>query len=103
MAKYLVTGMQSYDFKDDSTGRSIKGTNIFFLDKSDTDGFMGYKTGKVSVPAGFIKAFSVFPGYYELDFHIKVGAGGKVNAVLESVQFISAIKIVEDKAASAVK
>lgn len=98
MAKYLVTGMQSYDFKDDK-GKRVKGNNIFFLDKSNDEGFNGYKTGKMPIPEGYIKSFSVYPGFYDLDFSVKVGSGGKVAAILESVQFISAAKIVDEKAA----
>lgn len=100
MAKCLVIGLQSYNFKDDS-GKEIKGNNIFFLDKSDSDGYTGFKTGKVSVPDGLVKAFAVVPGFYDLDFGVKVGAGGKVAVSLESVQFMSGVKFNEEKLAAA--
>lgn len=99
MAKYLVIGMQSYDFKDDK-GKSVKGNNIFFLDKSNDEGYTGFKTGKMPIPDSFLKAFTTFPGFYDLDFSVKVGSAGKVAAILESVQFVSVAKIVDEKAAA---
>jgi hypothetical protein len=99
MAKYLVVGMQSYDFKDDN-GRQMKGSNIFFLDESSDDTFKGFKTGKMPIPEGFIKTFTTFPGFYDLDFSVKVGAQGKVNAKLESIQFIAPAIINEQKTAT---
>lgn len=99
MAKYLVIGIQSYDFKDDK-GKSVKGNNIFFLDESKDDGYKGFKTGKMPMPDSFMKSFTTLPGFYDLDFSVKVGAGGKVAAILESVQFQSAAKIIDEKAAT---
>jgi hypothetical protein len=90
MAKFLVVGLQSFNFKDDS-GRTIKGNNIYFLDKSDREDYRGLKTGKISVSDNLLKAFTVLPGFYDLDFSVRVGAGGKTVATISSVEFISAV------------
>lgn len=96
MAKYLVVGLQSYDFKD-ASGKQVKGSSVYFLDKSTDNGYKGYKVGKMAITEGFVSSFSTFPGLYDLEFSVKVGAGGKVNAILESVSFLSAVKFVDDK------
>lgn len=96
MSKYIVIGMQSYDFKDEN-GKAIKGSNIFFLDKAEGNGFSGLKTGKIAVTDGLVKAFTELPGIYDLDFAVKVGAGGKVAATLSSVKLMGPAKIVEGK------
>jgi integrase len=83
MAKYLVVGIQSYDFKDEK-GKSIKGNNVFFLDESKDEGFKGYKTGKLPVNDSFMKTFTSFPGYYDIKFSVKVGSAGKLTAILET-------------------
>lgn len=97
MAKFLVVGLQSFDFKDEN-GRAIKGNTMYFLDKSDSEGYMGLKTGKMSIPDGMLKAFTVLPGYYDLDFSVRVGAGGKAIATIGSVEFISAVNFEEKQA-----
>lgn len=99
MAKFLVVGLQSFNFKDDS-GRTIKGNTIYFLDKSDSEGYRGLKTGKISIPDGLLKAFNVLPGFYDLDFSVRVGAGGKTVATVGSVEFISSVNFVEEKQAT---
>lgn len=97
MAEYLVIGMQSFDFKSDD-GKNIKGSSIFFLDKAaDNDSFVGYKTGKMSVPDSMTKAFTAIPGIYDLDFSVKVGAGGKIAASLNSIGFIAPAKFMQEK------
>lgn len=97
MAKFMVIGLQSFDFKDEN-GRTIKGNTIYFLDKSEREGYMGYKTGKISIPDGLLKAFKVLPGFYDLDFSVRVGAGGKTLATVSSVEFISAVNFEEKQA-----
>lgn len=97
MSKYVVIGKQSYDFKDEN-GKAIKGSNIFFLDKSDAnDGYSGLKTGKIAVTEGLLKAFTEVPGIYDLEFAVKVGAGGKAAATLSSVKLLGPAQIVEGK------
>lgn len=96
MAKFLVVGLQSFDFKDDN-GRPIKGNTIYFLDKSESEGYMGLKTGKISIHDGLLKAFKVLPGFYDLDFNVRIGAGGRTVATVGSVEFISAVNFVEEK------
>jgi hypothetical protein len=98
MAKYIVIGVQSYDFKDDN-GKSIKGNHVFFLDESEQEMFRGFKTGKMSVPDSMVKAFSTLPGVYDIDFSVRVGAGGRVAASINSVGFIAPIKFLEEKGA----
>ena len=90
MAKFLVIGLQSFDFKDEN-GREIKGNSIYFLDKSDREGYIGLKTGRISIPDGLLKEFSVLPGFYDLDFSVRIGAGGKTVATVGSVEFISGV------------
>jgi len=92
MEKYVVVGLQSFDFKDEN-GRTIKGNTIYFLDKSDREGYIGYRTGKMSIPDGMLKEFKVIPGLYNLDFRVRVGAGGKPVATLCGVEFISEVNI----------
>lgn len=96
MSKYIVIGKQSYDFKDEN-GKVIKGSNIFFLDKSDGYGYSGLKTGKIAVTEGLLKTFTELPGIYDLEFAVKVGAGGKVAATLSSVKLLGPAQIVEGK------
>ncbi len=96
MAKFLVVGLQSFDFKDDN-GRPIKGNIIYFLDKSDREGYRGLKTGKISIPDGLLKEFKVLPGFYDLDFSVRIGAGGRTVATVGSVEFISAVNFEETK------
>ena len=96
MAKFLVVGLQSFEFKDEN-GRTIKGNTIYFLDKSDREGYIGYRTGKISIPDGMLKAFKVLPGIYDLDFSVRVGAGGKTVATIGSVEFISEVSFEEVK------
>lgn len=92
MAKFIVIGLQQFNFKDDN-GRTIKGNFIYFLDKSDREGYRGLKTGKISIPDGLTKAFTVLPGLYELDFSVRIGAGGRIIATVNSVEFISEVNI----------
>ena len=92
MAKYLVIGLQSFNFKDEN-GREIKGNSIYFLDKSDREGYRGLKTGKISIPDGLVKEFNVLPGLYDLEFSVRIGAGGKTVATVGSVKFISEVNI----------
>ena len=44
------------------------------------------------------EAFTVLPGYYDLDFSVRVGAGGKALATIGSVEFISAVNFEEKQA-----
>lgn len=94
MAKFLVVGLQSFNFKDDS-GRVIKGNTIYFLDKSNSESYRGLKVGKISVSDGLLKGFTVLPGFYDLDFSVRVGAGGKTVATVDSVDYISDVNFVE--------
>lgn len=98
MAEYLVVGLQHYDFKDVS-GKEIKGNSLYFLDESKDNSYKGYKVGKMSIPDSFLGSFSVFPGLYDLDFSVKVGAGSKVNAILESVGYLSPVNFTNGKPA----
>ena len=92
MAKFVVIGLQKFDFKDDD-GRTIKGNTIYFLDKSNRESYRGLRIGKISIPDGLTKAFTALPGLYELDFSVRIGAGGRTIATVNSVEFISEVNI----------
>lgn len=92
MAKFMVVGLQSFDFKDEN-GRTIKGNTIYFLDKSKSESYRGLKTGKISIPDGLVKEFNVLPGLYNLDFSVRIGSGGRTIATVNSVEFISEVNI----------
>lgn len=92
MAKFIVIGLQSFDFKDDN-GRTIKGNIIYFLDKSNSESYRGLKTGKIRIPDGLVKEFNVLPGLYNLDFSVGIGSGGRTIATVNSVEFISEVNI----------
>jgi len=92
MAKFIVIGLQSYNFRDDS-GRTIKGNNIYFIEKSNSESYRGYKLGKIPIPDGLVKEFNVLPGLYDLQFSVRVGARGKSVATICGVEFISEVNI----------
>jgi hypothetical protein len=98
MAKIMVIGLQSFDFKDEN-GRPIRGNTIYFLDKSDREGYIGLKTGKISISDSLIKAFNVIPGFYDVEFSVRVGAGGKTVATIGSVELLSAVNFEEKQMA----
>ena len=92
MAKYVVIGIQSFNFTDDS-GRKIKGNNIYYMEKSNSDSYRGIKIGKIPIPDGLVKEFNVLPGLYDLEFSVRVGSGGKSVATICGAEFISEVNI----------
>lgn len=92
MAKFIVIGLQSFNFKDDN-GRTVKGNLIYFIDKSSSESYRGLKTGKIRIPDDLVKEFNVLPGLYELDFSVRIGSGGRTISTVNSVEFISEVNI----------
>ena len=92
MAKFIVIGLQQFNFKDDS-GRSIKGNTIYYMDKSNSDSYRGLKIGKIPIPDSIVKEFNVLPGLYDLELSVRAGSGGKSVATICGAEFISEVNI----------
>ena len=92
MAKFMVIGLQSFNFKDEN-GREIKGNTIYYMDKSNSESYRGLKVGKIPIPDDLVKEFNVLPGLYDLEFSVRVGAGGKSIATICGVKFIAEVNI----------
>ena len=93
MTNYLVVGVSFYDFKDEKTGKQIKGATIHFLDKAEETNFMGYRPGKFKAPIEIIKNFTNVPGYYDLDIKIKAMNDGKPTLTLTGARYITSVNL----------
>ena len=69
--KVLILSASNYDFKDDSTGKQIKGVTVWLLPLNSQDSYTnGIKPVKYSLPYDLTSLFDdvALPAYAEMEF-----------------------------------
>lgn len=87
----LVLGVTRHDFKDESSGREVKGINVFCLvdDYRNDDSARGYIPAKFSGDHTAFQDFQELPGYYDV-LLIHRASQGKMVARVKAATFLQA-------------
>lgn len=86
---YLVLSRSQYRFADENTGEIREGLTLQVADEPTvTDRVKGLQITKVSAPLEALPSLEHVPAYYDIDYKIKPGAGGKAIAAFQKATFL---------------
>lgn len=92
MARVLVLGVKKYDFTDEND-RTVKGNNMYLIDFSAEDNSEGFVPIKMAINDEIYKKMSELPAYYEVNYALSSGSGGKAKVSISGVKFIEKLSV----------
>jgi len=96
MPVVLVVSKNEFDFpdKEDAT-RRVTGANAYIIDgnESDSEGRSGCEPAKIKVLPRAAKSLATVPGFYDIGYDVKPGAGGKVTVAIASAKLLEAFDL----------
>lgn len=94
--RYLVLSARPYDFKDEKTGRNVRGTTVHYCsmdevitDPNEANGLRGVSVLKGPASEGVNSQLSNLPGFYDCEIRLRMNAAGKPEATLASARYLA--------------
>lgn len=92
---YLVLSLNQYRFPQEGTGQIMEGISIQIADEPDPNGrIRGLGVTKITAPLDSLEQFVAVPGYYDIDFKMRPGRGGKgAELVFQEAKYVKPLNL----------
>ncbi|SIQ89560.1 hypothetical protein SAMN05880570_2642 [Paenibacillus sp. RU4T] len=94
MGLTLILSTNAYRLQDEVTGEIREGVTLQIADQpSTTSRQKGLAVSKITAPIEALPNLATVPGYYDVEYSIRPGAGGKARVEYRSAKFIAPLEL----------